>query len=140
MKSKFILFVVMLFAITLVGQAQTRKEKNEFIIQKLDLVKIQKKHYEDRISFLKLAVSGKDTIRVNEIEKLMTEKYVFEELNSVFDTLFSDIELNDLYVYCHSTCLEKIFYPKIMKFYFYINTPLDKELIAILDRHVIYEK
>ena len=140
MKSKIIFLVILLFAITLVGQAQTRKEKNEFIIQKLDLVKIQKKHYEDRISFLNLAVSGKDTIRVNEIEKMITEKYVFEELNSVFDTLFSDIELNDLYVYCHSTSLEKIFYPKMLKFHFYLNTPLDQELLAILNRHMVYEK
>ena len=140
MKSKIIFLVILLFAITLVGQAQTRKEKNEFIIQKLDLVKIQKKHYEDRISFLNLAVSGKDTIRVNEIEKMITEKYVFEELNSVFDTLFSDIELNDLYVYCHSTSLEKIFYPKMLKFHFYLNTPLDQELLAILNRHMVYKK
>lgn len=140
MKGKIILLVVTLFAITLVGQAQTRREKSDFIIQKLDLVKIQKKHYEDRISFLDLAVSGKDTIRVNEIAKMITEQFVYEELNGVFDTLFSDLELNDLYVYCHSTSLEKIFYPKMLKFHFYINTPIDRELLAILDRHVVYEK
>ena len=130
----------MLFAITTAGQAQTRREKSDFIIQKLDLVKIQKKHYEDRISFLDLAVSGKDTIRVNEIEKMITEQYVYEELNGVFDTLFSEIELNDLFVYCRSTSLEKIFYPKILKFHFYLNTPLDQELLVILNRHVVYEK
>ena len=140
MKSKIILLVVMLFSITIMGQAQTRREKSDFIIQKLDLVKIQKKHYDDRISFLHHAVSGKDTIRVNEIEKMITEKYVYEELNSVFDTLLNDTELNDLYVYCHSTSLEKIFYNKSSKLMFYINTPLDVELIAIMNRNIIYQK
>lgn len=130
----------MLFAITLVGQSQTRREKSDFIIQKLDLVKIQKKHYEDRISFLHHAASGNDTIRINEIAKMITEQFVYEELNGVFDTLLSDLELNDLYVYCHSTSLEKIFYSKMLRYNFFIYTPLDKELIAILNRNVVYEK
>lgn len=140
MRGKTIVMVLLLFFVSFAGQAQTRREKNEFIIQKMDLVKVQKKHYDDRISFLKMAVSGSDTIRLLEIEKMLTEQYITEELNRTFDSLFSDIEINDIYIYCHSSSLEKLFYSKANRYLFYIQTPLDNELLTILNRHVVYEK
>ncbi|PKP20510.1 MAG: hypothetical protein CVU04_03760 [Bacteroidetes bacterium HGW-Bacteroidetes-20] len=140
MRNKTIVVIMFLFLITLVGQAQTRREKTEFIIQKMDLVKVQKKHYQDRISFLKLAVSGKDTIRVIEIENIISEQYIKNELCSIFDTIFNDTEIHDLYLFSQTTTLAKLFFSKSAHTSFYIQSPLDEELIAILNRHIVYEK
>jgi hypothetical protein len=139
MKSRILMIGMFLLTTLFVGQAQTRKEKTEFILNKLELVKNQKKIYENRVQFLKFAITGADTITLKKLEKKITDNFIKEELCTIFDSLFTDLEVNDLYQFCHTSAIDKIFFSNVIMSRFYINSPLNKEFEDLMNRNATYE-
>ena len=107
MKIKLFITGLMLVSITIISYGQTRREKILAIINKLNFIKTQKKNYEFQLEPLKYQATGNDSIKINEIEKQLSEEEIVKRISSAFNQVFSDEEINVLYEFIQTSAFEK---------------------------------
>ena len=108
-KNRFLIIGLIFISISLVGCGQSRQDKTEAIIKKLNLVENQKSNFKFQLEPLKYQATGNDSIKLNEIEKQLTEKEITKRLILSFNEEFSDKEINDIYNFIQTSAFEKFF-------------------------------
>lgn len=101
-----VLFLLQLSALSF---GQTRYEKTVEIIGKLDLVEEQFSNYSCLLKSLKSLVSKGDTVKVLEMEKLLTKEEVLRRVVTVFDVVFNDEEISLFHQFVKTGAFEKMF-------------------------------
>lgn len=92
-----------------VSCGQTRLDKTETIIDKLNLIETQKSSFKFQIEPLKYQATGEDSIRILKLEKQLSDKEIIKRISETFNEVLSDRELNDIYVFVESSAYEKFF-------------------------------
>ncbi len=95
--------------ISLVSCGQSRQDKTETIIKKLNLVESQKTSFNFQIEPLKYQASGKDSVRILELEKLLSDEEIVKRIGKTFNEVLSDKEVNEIYDFVQSSAYEKFF-------------------------------
>lgn len=126
----FILFVVLLLFVSFTSYGQSRQDKTDTIIHKLNLLEMPKMQYQFRIDPLKSHVSGSDSLKLIELEQKLTEENILRVVNKAFDEYLSSGEVDEIYSFLHSSVYKKVFTDGILfKFmdnhYSYIGEELD---------------
>lgn len=109
MKTRFLSIGLILISISFVSCDQSRQDKTEVIINKLNLIETQKASFKFQIELLKYQATGKDSIRILELEKSLTDEEIVKRLCKTFNEVLSDKELNDIYDFVQSNAYEKFF-------------------------------
>lgn len=105
-----ILAVVLIFMTTsLVSSGQSRQEKAEAIIKKLNLIENQKTNYKFQIEPLKYQTTGIDSIRIIELEKQLSDDEIVKRISSAFNEVFSENEIDDIYQFIQTSAFKKFF-------------------------------
>ena len=79
------------------GYGQERENKINTIIDTLRIIETQKWGLEIRLQSLKHEVTKEDSIKLIEIENLITDQEIKKRIFLVFEELFADNEINELY-------------------------------------------
>lgn len=123
---------LILISISLVSCGQSRQDKTEAIINKLNLVENQKTNYKFQLEPLKYQATGNDSIKIVELENQLTENEIVKRTSSALNEVFSDKEINDIYEFIQTSAFEKFFNSgetyKIIAFKF---KDIDKEIEGI---------
>lgn len=137
----YILTVVLLLFVSLSSYGQSRQDKIISIINKLNLVEVQKINYEYRLRPLKNIVSGNDSVKLVELEKQLTDEHITKVIKATFVKVFNDEEVNDIYNFIHSSLYEKLFNPgELFKAVSASFNDFDEEIVRItnnLDEPII---
>lgn len=109
MKTRLLSIGLTLIFLSLMSCGQSRQDKTETIINMLNLVETQKTSYQFRIESLKYQATGEDSVRILELEKLLSDEEIVKRISASFDEILSDKELNDMYNFVQSSAYEKLF-------------------------------
>jgi len=109
MRTRLLSIGLILISISLVSCGQSRQDKTETIINKLNLIETQKTSFKFQIEPLKYQATGKDSIRILELEKLLSDEEIVKRISETFNEVLSDKELNDIYNFVQSSAYEKFF-------------------------------
>jgi len=101
--------VILLLFVSLCSYGQNRPEKTITIINKLNLVENQIANYKFQLEPLKYQATGNDSISLIEIEKQLTEEEIIKRITSVFDEIFNDGEIDNIYNFIQTSAYEKLF-------------------------------
>ena len=96
-------------SITLISCGQSRQEKTETIIAKMNLIETQKTNFKFQLEPIKYQATGKDSIKIIELEKKLSDENIVKRISKTFDEVLSDKEINDIYDFVQSSAYEKIF-------------------------------
>ncbi|NLC50346.1 MAG: hypothetical protein GX762_08280 [Bacteroidales bacterium] len=124
------LIIILLLFVSLCSYGQSRQEKTKAIIDKLNIVDVQKMNYEYRLEPLKYHAIGRDSVRLVELEKQLTEENFLKVVNEVFEEYLNDEEIDNIYSFLQSSVYEKLFDPAVIfkaiyNHYSYINEEID---------------
>ena len=108
-KTNFLIIGLILFSISLVSCGQSRQDKTEVIIKKLNLIETQKTSFKFQIEPLKYQATGKDSVRIIEIEKQLSDEEIVKRIIETFNEVLSGEEVNDIYNFVQSSAFEKFF-------------------------------
>ena len=100
---------VIIFITSIVSWGQSRQEKTEAVIKRLNLVENQKMNFEFLIEPLKYQATGHDSIKIIELEKILSDEEIIKRLSIAFNELFSDKEIKDIYKFIHTSAFDKFF-------------------------------
>jgi len=109
MRTRLLSIGLVLITISLVSCGLSRQDKTEKIINKLNLIENQKTSFEFQIEPLKYQATGQDSIRILELEKLLSDDEIVKRINETFSEVLSDKEVNDIYNFVQSSAYEKLF-------------------------------
>ncbi len=98
-----LLFVLILSA----SCKSSEQDKLENIINQLNLIETQRFQYTHQIEALKYQTSGKDSIRVCEIEVQLSDDNIKRKIVKVLQDSFTSKEIDELYQFFNSTVYEK---------------------------------
>lgn len=101
--------VLILITTSLVSYGQSRQEKTEAIIKKLNLIENQKTNYKFQIEPLKYQITGIDSIRIIQLEKQLSDDEIIKRISSAFNEVFSENEINDIYQSIQTSAFKKFF-------------------------------
>jgi hypothetical protein len=105
---KHLLFLFTLSILSISSYAQDSLAKTLAIITELKLVEAQYRQYNSMLSYLKMDAKGDDSIRILELEKKVTEDEITKRLMEAFDILFTEAEINDIYLFIQSSAFDKV--------------------------------
>lgn len=110
-KTKKINWIIglILISISIVSCGQSRQEKTENIIKKLNLIETQKTSFTFQIEPLKYQATGEDSIRILKLEQQLSDEEIVKRISETFDEFLSDKEVNDIYNFVQSSAYEKFF-------------------------------
>ncbi|MEQ9147319.1 MAG: hypothetical protein RLP13_03505 [Cytophagales bacterium] len=109
MRTRLLSMGFILISISLVSCGQSRQDKTEIIIKKLNLIETQKTSFKFQIEPLKYQAIGKDSVRILELEKLLSDEEIVKRISETFNEVLSDKEVNDIYHFAQSSAYEKFF-------------------------------
>jgi preprotein translocase subunit SecD len=133
-KNKFLIIGLIFISISLLSCGQSRLDKTEAIIKKLNLVENQKTNYKFQLEPLKYQATGNDSVKIIEIEKRLKEKEITKRLILAFNEEFSDKEINDIYNFIQTSAFEKVFNSgEIYKIISSQFNDIDKEIKGITE-------
>ncbi|MBL4746155.1 MAG: hypothetical protein JKY08_07280 [Flavobacteriaceae bacterium] len=95
-KINWIVGLILIF-ISSVSCSQSKQEKTEFIINKLNLIETQKTSFKFQVDALKYRATRKDRIRIIDLEKLVSDDEIVKRIRETFSEVLSDKEVNDIY-------------------------------------------
>ena len=94
--------------------AQDREKKTNVIIDSLQTVESMKSTYiEFGLKPLKYEATKEDSIKLIELENLLTDKEIRRRLIKGFNVAFTDNEINDLYSFINTTAFFKLLHSSI---------------------------
>ena len=125
------LAVILLLFVSLCSYGQSRQEKTNAIIDKLNIVDVQKMNYEYRLEPLKYHAIGSDSVRLVELEKQLTEENFLKVVNEVFEEYLNDEEVDNIYSFLQSSAYDKLFNPAVIfkaiySHYSYMDDEIDR--------------
>lgn len=109
MRTRLLSIGLVLITISLVSCGQSRQDKTKTIINKLNLIETQKTSFEFQIEPLKYQATGQDSVRIIELEKLLSDEEIVKRISETFGEVLSDKEVNDIYNFVQSSAYEKFF-------------------------------
>ena len=96
------------------NNAQDREKKTNVIIDSLQTVESMKSTYiEFGLKPLKFEATKEDSIKLVELENLLTDKEIRRRLIQGFNDAFTDNEINDLYSFIKTTAFFKLLHSSI---------------------------
>jgi len=96
------------------NNAQDREKKTNVIIDSLQTVESMKSTYiEFGLKPLKFEATKEDSIKLVELENLLTDKEIRRRLIKGFNDAFTDNEINDLYSFINTTAFFKLLHSSI---------------------------
>lgn len=127
----FNLVVILLLCVSITSYGQSRQEKTDTIIHKLNLLEMPKMQYQFQIDPLKSHVSGNDSLKLLELEQQLAEENISRVVNEAFNEHLSDAEIDDVYSFLQSAAYSKLFTEGVVfKFidnhYSYINKGIER--------------
>lgn len=127
----FNLVVILLLCVSITSYGQSRQEKTDTIIHKLNLLEMPKMQYQFQIDPLKSHVSGNDSLKLLELEQQLAEENISIVVNEAFNEHLSDAEIDDVYSFLQSAAYSKLFTEGVVfKFidnhYSYINKGIER--------------
>ena len=94
--------------------AQDREKKINVIIDSLRTVESMKSSYiEFGLEPLKFEATKSDSIKIIELENLLTDKEIRRRLIQVFNDVYTDNEINELYSFINTTAFFKLLHSSI---------------------------
>lgn len=105
--TKFLGVGLILIVTSFVSFGQSRQEKTDAIIKKMNLIEHQKMNYKFRLEALKYQAVGNDSIRIIELMNQLSDEEIVKRISSAFNELFRDNEINDIYAFIQSSAFEK---------------------------------
>lgn len=129
--SAYGLAVILLLFVSFCSYGQSRQEKTNAIIDKLNIVDAQKMNYEHRLESLMYHAVGNDSVRLVELEKQLTEENFLKVVNRVFEEHLNDEEVDNIYSFLQSSAYEKLFDPALIfkalfNHYSYIDNEIER--------------
>lgn len=109
MRTKVLSMGLILHSMSLLSFGQSRQDKTDVIITKLNLLEAEKSHYKSQFESLKYEATGNDSLRVLELEKQLSDQEIAKRISQALNKLLSDKELNEFYAFVQSSAYEKIF-------------------------------
>lgn len=111
--------VLLIAILTLVyGQnnfGQNRQQKTTVVIDSMKTVDLVKFTYiEYQLKPLKFEATGQDSLKLNEIERILTDNEIKKRICITLDSLFTDDEINDLYNFVKTTAYRKLMHSNVM--------------------------
>ena len=131
-KNRILLVLILTLSCIQNNYAQDREKKINVIIESLRTVESMKSSYiEFGLKPLKFEATKDDSIKLIELENLLTDKEIRRRLIQGFNDAFTDIEINDLYSFVNTTAFFKLLHSSISnksisKQFDDIKTELDK--------------
>lgn len=104
-----IFITFLLISILLVGCSPSKDEKINNIIEQLKLVETQRFVFEYQIEALKYQSSGKDSVRVCQLETQLSEENVKIKIAATIKEKLSSKEINDIYSFINSNVFNEFF-------------------------------
>lgn len=108
----YFIIVIVFTLVSFSSYGQDRQEKTNAIINKMNLIENQRALLEFQIKPLKYQATGSDSIRINELEELLTDDEILKRISTAFYKIFDEKEINDLYQFIQSSAYEKSFRSK----------------------------
>lgn len=114
MKKRLQLLSLSLLSVVLMSYGQSasriegRAEKSTVIIKSMHLTESWSKLYTSNIQALKGQLTGKDSLKLIEIEKQLSDEAVTKKINSAFDQYFSNEDIDVLYNFVQTETYKKI--------------------------------
>ncbi len=131
---KITLGILLLLFISLYSLGQTNQEKTEFIINKMGLADVYRLQIIDfKLKPLKWQVTGKDSIRLNQIEAQLTDQEILKRIATAFDETFTPEEINDIYSFIQKTAYNKLVAGKSNKLILTNFEDINNELDQLLE-------
>ncbi len=87
----------------------SRQHKTTVIINKMNLIENQKTNFSPNIQFLKEQATGEDSIKLVELEKLLSDNEILRRISKTFNEKLSNKEINDIYRFVQTDAYEKLF-------------------------------
>ena len=108
-KNRLLIIGLIFISISLISCGPSRQKKIKTIIEKMNLIETQKANFKFQLEPLKYQVTGKDSIKIIELEKKLSNKNIEKRITKTFDEILSDKEINDIYTFIQSSAYEKFF-------------------------------
>ena len=107
MRTLAIELILILASLSSVGQS--RQEKTDKIIKSFELIEYQRLNYQFQIEPLMYQAIGKDSIKIIELKKKLTDDEISKRINLAIVEAISDEEINDIYDFVQTTAFNKFF-------------------------------
>lgn len=107
-KTRILAITPLLCLIALLSCGQSRQNKTEVIINKLNQIETIKTNYHSQLEPLKAQATVNDSIKILEIEKQLSEDKIVKRISSAFNELFSDDEINVIFEFIQTSAFEKV--------------------------------
>lgn len=104
--SYLIVFLLLLVSVSSYGQ--NREEKTTAIIDRFHYINHQKRKYEIKLKPLLSRAQGNDSIKLVELQKLLTEEEISKRICKAFYEVFSDEEIDDIYNFMQKSAYKKL--------------------------------
>ncbi len=108
-KTKSFAAVWVLILSLLVSCNPSRQHKTETIIKKMSLIEALKANFQSQIEPLKYQATGQDSLRIIELEKLLSDEEIKKRIIQSFTNELSDKDINSIYNFVQSNAYEKFF-------------------------------
>lgn len=94
---------------------QNRQQKTTVLIDSMKTVDLVKFTYlEYQLKPLKFEATGQDSLKLNEIESILTDDEIKKRIFIALDSLFTDEEINDLYNFVKTTAYRKLMHTNVL--------------------------
>ena len=94
---------------------QNREQKTTVVIDSMKTVDLIKFTYlEYQLKPLKFEATGQDSLKLDEIEHILTDNEIKKRIFIALDSLFTDGEINDLYNFVKTTAYRKLMHSNVM--------------------------
>lgn len=94
---------------------QNRQQKTTVVIDSMKTVDFVKFTYlEYQLKTLRFEATGQDSLKLNEIESILTDNEIKKRIFIALDSLFTDEEINDIYDFVKTTAYRKLMHSNVM--------------------------
>lgn len=134
------LLLLLLLLISFGANGQRKQDKIDTIVSTFKIAEMPKIQYKYRIEPLKYLVTGKDSLKLIELENQLNEEEILKVIYSAFDEHLSNEEVDDIFNFMQSTAYEKMFtqgliYKTMDEHYSYIGKEID-EIMNNMDESI----
>ena len=113
---RLILILLILLSVLQISYGQERASKVHEIIDRLNLVDDQTTFLIDRnLLPLKWGASQENKAKLTELEDMLTDEEITKRIAHAFDEVFTDQEIDDLYIFVQTPAFDKVFNSALLK-------------------------
>lgn len=119
-KARILVFVILCSMTTCFCIGQTREQMTTTIIERMNLVELQRQKYEFTIESLLYQSSGVDSLELIELTMALSNEEMLKRISIAFETFFNEVEITELHTFVNTSAFEKLF--KAADIFQYIDT------------------